>query len=696
MTYLIGVDTGGTFTDCVVMDDAGQLYMGKAPSTPSDFSVGTVEAVRVTAEAMGLSLEGLLGQTSLFSHSSTMGINAVITRSGAKTGLITTAGFEDTILIMRIMGKFAGLGEDAIKRQVKREKPAPIVPKELIRGVVERVDYKGAVVTPLNWDSAMEAVRYLATQGVEAIAVALLWAQANPDHEQQIKQMVQELYPHIFVTVASDLVPVLGEYERTSTTVMNAYVGPLVAHAQERLDHRLKEAGFRRSILVAQAHGGCLPVAAAVKQPVGTMSSGPVAGLVGSKYVADLLGYDNVITTDMGGTSFDVGLIYGGRIEPAVETVVAQYHLAIPTMAVESIGAGGGSIAWVEPGTGILKVGPRSAGSAPGPACYGAGGTEPTVSDADLVLGYLNPDYFLGGRKTLSREAAWQAIKSHVADPLGMDVPEAAAAIYTIVNAHMSDLIRGVTVGRGYDPRQCALFAYGGAGPLHAWVYGKEAKAVVVPTTASVHSAMGTLASDIVYNYQVGAPMRVPVDPDRFNGIFQDLEARARKDLHGDGFSEDAVVLSRYVDMRYMRQVHHVRTPCPAGRLGTHELEGVWSAFEALYERLYGKGAAYKEAGMQVITFRLEARGSIPKPALRKHRLESRDPSRALKGNRRALLAGQWQDIAVYGSEKLQAGNVVDGPAIIETPITTILVGPAQTASLDAYLNTTIRRSGAQ
>ncbi|MBI2919360.1 MAG: hydantoinase/oxoprolinase family protein [Chloroflexi bacterium] len=695
MSYLVGIDTGGTFTDCVVMDDGGQLFMGKAPSTPDDFSLGIVEAVRVTAESMGLSLGGLLRETSLFSHSSTMGINAVITRSGAKTGLVTTAGFEDTVLIMRIMGKFAGLGEEAIKRQVKREKPAPIVPKELIRGVVERVDYKGTVVTPLDRDGVVEAAHYLASQGVEAVAVALLWSQANPAHEQQIKLIVQELYPQTYVTISSELVPVLGEYERTATTVMNAYVGPLVARSQERLEKRLKDGGFQHSPLVAQAHGGCLPIAAAAKQPVGTMSSGPVAGIVASKYVADLLGYDNVITTDMGGTSFDVGLIYGGRIEPAVETVVAQYHLAIPTMAVESIGAGGGSIAWVEPGTGILKVGPRSAGSAPGPACYGAGGTEPTVTDADLVLGYLNPQYFLGGRKALSREHAWQAIKTHVADPLGMDVPEAAAAIYTIVSAHMSDLIRSVTVGRGYDPRQCALFAYGGAGPVHAWVYGQDARAIVVPSTASVHSAMGTLASDMVYSYQVGTPMRAPVDTDRFNGLFDELEARARKDLRGDGFSDDAISLSRFVDMRYMRQVHHVRTPCPRGRLTPRDLEGVYGAFEALYERLYGKGAAYKEAGMQVITFRLEARGRIPKPALRKHPLQSRDPSPGLKGSRRVLVAKQWTDVNVYSSVQLAAGNVIDGPAIIETPITTVLIGPDQQGSLDAYLNTTIGRKGA-
>ena len=694
MAYLIGVDTGGTFTDCVVMDEAGKIHVGKAPSTPQDFSEGILQSVRVTAETLGMTLERLLGQTSLFCHGSTAATNALLTRSGAKTGLITTIGFEDTIFIMRVIGKNAGLGEEKIKRQVKSEKPVPVIPKTLIRGVHERVDYKGEIVTPLDREGARGAVKLLADSGVDAIAVALLWAQANPAHEQEIKRLIKEMYPDIYVTTSSDLVPVLGEYERTATTVINAYLGPLVSRYLQQLEGRLKGAGFQHSPLVAQAHGGSLRVDQAVDQPVSTIHSGPVAGVIGSKYVADLLGYANVITTDMGGTSFDIGLISEGAAEPALETIIDQYHLLVPMIGVTSIGAGGGSIAWVEPVTNRLRVGPSSAGAEPGPVCYDAGGTEPTVTDADLVLGYLNPDYFLGGKMKLNREKAAQAIKTKIADPLGMDLTKAAAGINAIVNAHMADLIRSVTVGRGYDPRRFVLFAYGGAGPVHATAYGKEAMGVIIPVTASVHSAMGALASDIVHPYQVGVPMQAPADVDRFNQVFADLDSRALHDLQRDGFSQEEMTLSRFVDMRYSRQVHGVRTPCPDGKLNAGDLEKVYSTFETLYERLYGKGAAYREAGMQITTFRVEARGSMARPALTKHPMSSSDPSGASKLPREAFFHRGPVIVDIYDFEKLQAGNVVPGPAIIESPITTILIDSDQTGRLDEYLNVIVGPKG--
>jgi N-methylhydantoinase A len=690
MSYFIGIDTGGTFTDCVVMDREGRLTVGKAASTPGDFSAGIVESVKVTANSMGMTLEELLGQTTLFSHATTTATNALITRSGAKTGLITTAGFEDTILIMRIKGRYAGLGEEAIKHLVKREKPVPLIPKVLIRGVQERVDYKGEIVTPLNRDSVIEAVRFLADRGVEAIAIALLWAQANPSHEQEIKRIVNEMYPDFYVSTSSDLVPLLGEYERTSTTAINAYLGPLVSKYLWRLGDRLGRAGYRGSPLVAQSHGGCLGLEETAQRPVGMINSGPVAGIIGAKYLADLLGYENVITADMGGTSFDVGLIYRGTPQKALETVVTQYHVLVPTIAVDSIGAGGGSIAWVEPVTNLLKVGPRSAGADPGPACYNIGGTEPTVTDADLVLGYLNPDYFLGGRMKLHQEKATQAIKTKIADHLGIDVAGAAMAIYDIVNSHMSDLIRSMTVGKGYDPRQCVLIAYGGAGPLHASAYAREAMTIVVPSTASVHSAMGALASDIVHTYQLSVPMKVPADSDLFNSVFASMETRAIDDLRKDRFKEEDTVIARYVDMRYMRQVHEVTTPCPGGRLSSEDLEKVYTAFETLYEKLYGKGSAYREAGMQIITFRVEARGRITKPKLIRYEMNPPDPSAALKTKRQTFLHGKSTNMDVYDFNKLQAGNMVPGPAIIETPTTTILIDSDQMARLDEWLNTII------
>ena len=618
-----------------------------------------------------------------------------ITRSGAKTGLITTAGFEDTILIMRIRGKTAGLSEEAIKHHVIYRKPKPLIPKALIRGVQERVDYKGEKITPLNRDSVIEAVRFLADSGVEAIAVALLWAQANPSHEQEIKKIINEIYPDLYVSISSDLVPLLGEYERTSTTALNAYLSPLVSRYLRQLGDKLGRAGYRRLPLIAQSNGGCLRLEDAVGRPVGMIDSGPAAGIIGAKYLADLMGYDDVITTDMGGTSFDVGLIYRGAPENAPETVMAQYCVSIPVIAVDSIGAGGGSIAWIEPVTNLLKVGPSSAGADPGPACYDTGGTEPTVTDADLVLGYLNPDYFLGGKIKLCREKAIHAIKTKIAEPLGMDVTQAAAAICDIVNSHMSDLIRNVTVGRGYDPRQCVLFAYGGAGPLHASAYAREALSTIVPVTASVHSAMGALASDVLHTYQLSVPMKVPADPDRFNSVFASMKTKAIDDLKKDGFKEEDTVIACFVDIRYVRQLHEVTTPCPSGSLSLEDLEKVFAAFETLYERRYGKESAYREAGMEIITFRMEARGRIAKPKLIRHELNSHDPSVALKTKRQVFLHGKSINMDIYDFSKLRAGNVVDGPGIIETPVTTMLIDSDQTARLDEWLNVIIARKEA-
>ena len=466
MPRMIGIDTGGTFTDCVVLNEDGQFTFGKAPTTPSDFSSGTIDSLRVVASGLNMTLEELLKDTILFSYGTTVATNTIINRSGAKTGLITTRGFEDTILIMRAIGRIAGLSEEEIMYMARTYKPDPLVPKPLIKGVRERVDYKGKVVIPLNINEVERVVDELVQRGVEAIAVVLMWSQANPIHERAVGTLISHRYPEIYLSLSSDLVPLIGEYERTATTVINAYLGPVIHQYLSSLGEKLKSYGLRVPSLVMQSYGGSLPAEGTVKRPVGLLSSGPVAGVIGSRYLAELLGYQNIITTDVGGTSFDVGLIYNGVIEMEKRPTISQYSLLIPMVDVKSIGAAGGSMARVEPATGLLKVGPKSAGADPGPVCYDKGGTEPTTTDADLILGYLNPDYFLGGRIPLKKEKAYEAIKTKIADPLGMDVIDAAAGVYAITNSQMSDLIRSISVGRGYDPRTCVLFSYGGAGPL--------------------------------------------------------------------------------------------------------------------------------------------------------------------------------------------------------------------------------------
>jgi len=692
MSYVVSVDVGGTFTDCVIVDDQGRIAFDKAPSTPPNFSIGILDATRVTAESMGVDFEALIQDTKLFFHGSTVATNTIVTRSGAKVGLITTQGFEDTILIMRIKGRWIGQGEEYLKHMVKSDKPEHIVPRPLIKGVRERVDYKGDILIPLKIETVKQAIKELMAERVQAIAVCLLWAFANPSHEQEINTLIKEMYPDIYVSLSSELVPKLGEYERTASTVVNSYIGPACSRYLFALEDDLKRKGLRQSPLIMQSHGGVLPVKSTAEKPIGMIGSGPVGGLIGAKYLAELLGYRNVITTDVGGTTFDVGLIYDGEPELAREPSVSQYSLMMSSIEITSIGAGGGSVAWVDPSTNLLKVGPHSAGAVPGPVCYDRGGTEPTVTDADLILGYLNPDYFLGGKMKLNKAKAIEAFKGKIADPLGLSVEEAALGAYEIVNAHMADLVRSITVHRGYDPRRCALFAFGGAGPLHAPEYGKEAMVIVIPYTASVHSAMGIATSDVVHAYEIAEPMAVPVDGKACNAVFERLEKMARQDVLREGFKDEEIVVTRYLDMRYMRQVHEVRTPVPNTNITAEVLDQVYGEFEELYEKSYGKGSAYKEAGMQIVTFIVYGIGKIKKPALSKYELEDEDPSIALKGERLVFTKTEkaFVPVEIYDFGRLKIGNVITGPAIIETPVTTIIVSDYQKATVDGYKNVLI------
>ncbi len=693
--YVVGVDIGGTFTDCFVIDEKGSVTYDKSPSTPHDFSLGVLESVRTVASRLNKSLEELLRETALFVHACTVATNALINRSGAKTGLITTKGFEDAILIMRARGRIAGLGDVARVRMVRTDNPEPIVPKPLIKGVRERIDYKGLVLMPLQREDVVKAVTNLANSKVSAIAVSLLWSFANPIHEQQIKEIIHELKPDINVTISSEISPLTGEYERMATTAINAYLAPATFAYFSALEGSLRANGLRHPPLIFQAYGGSLPIAKAGKHAVSTIASGPVGGVLASQYFGELLGHRNVIATDVGGTSFDVGLILDGVVELAREAIIEQYTYQTPRIEVESIGAGGGSIAFIEPISGLLKVGPNSAGAVPGPACYDIGGVEPTVSDADLMLGYLNPEYFLGGRIKLNADKARHALEEKIAKPLSIDPVEAAAAIYDIVNAKMADLIRKVTIERGYDTRVCVLFAYGGAGPIHAGVYAEDlgVKEVIVPITAAVHSAMGVALSDVMHSYSVSDRMALPAPIDRVNRHFEELEMRTKEDLRDDGFEDKNILIRRYLGMKYRRQVHELLIPVPLGKLSENALEQISDDFERMYDRLYGQGAGYKEAGIEIATFKVEGVGKISKPVMARQPLGSPDSSKAIKAKRDVFFRklGGFKKINIFDMERLQAGNIIEGPGVVETPVTTIVIHPRQRAEIDPYLNVVIR-----
>ena len=693
MNYIVGVDIGGTFTDCVVMDEQGTVTLGKALSTPDDFAACALNALADAAQNLGLADENeLLGATRLFFHACTVADNTLITRTGPKTGLLTTAGFGDTLLIMR--GRTTdGLTESEAFRASTQSKPEPIIPRALIEEVAERLDYKGSELIRLEAQEIARAVRALVSRGAESIAIVLLWSLANDGHERALADYINEHHPAIYLSLSSEVAPYLGEYERTATTAFNAYVGPKIAAYLTRLGALLKSKGLGREPLVMQAYGGVLGIDDTCRNAVGTIESGPSAGIVGSRFIGAQLGVSHVLATDMGGTTFKVGVIRDGLVEKDHRPILMRYQLFLTKIWVESIGAGGGSIVWIDPETGLLKVGPQGAGSSPGPVCYGLGGSEVTVSDADLVLGYLNEECFLGGRMRLDKEKSLEVLRKKIADPMNMSVADAASGIYRITNSHMSDLIRRATVERGYDPREFTLFAFGGAAPVHAGRYAAELdiKEIVVPLTASVHGAVGLVSSDVIYQYGRSERLSVPAEIKRIRDGFTGLVERAVGSLRAAGFAESEMHIVRSLDMRYRQQVHELNVPFAPGIAGLSEaeLEEIYDRFDELYELTYGPGAGYREAGKEIMAFRVVATGELKKPRLRKYALQQNHAEAALKRERPVYFEEQmdFMPTKIYDYGRLAPGSELAGPAIIETPITTIVINPKDRALVDEYLN---------
>lgn len=693
MNYVVGVDIGGTFTDCVVVDEGGKVTIGKSLSTPADFAQGALNAANDAAQNAGLkNADELLSATQLFFHACTIGDNTLITRAGAKTGLILTKGFGDTLHMMR--GKIAeGLTENEIAHRSALDKPEPFVPRKLVEEVPERIDYKGTELIRLDVEAAEQAIDRLVSKGVESIAVCFLWSIINDDHERQVAELLKKKYPNLFFTLSSDVTPYLGEYERSATTVFNAYIGPKISSYLRNLQRTLHSKGLKREPLIMQAYGGVLGIAATCKNAVGIIESGPAAGIVGTRFLGEHIGEKNILATDMGGTTFKVSVVRDGVIERDYKPVILRHSILSTKIWVESIGAGGGSIAWIDPDTGLLKVGPQGAGASPGPVCYDVGGAEPTVSDADLVLGYLNENYFLGGRMKLNKATTIEVIREKIAKLLKMTEVEAASGIYRIANSHMSDLIRKATVEKGHDPRNFVLFAFGGAAPVHASRYAAELgiRQVVVPLTASVHGATGLISSDVVYEYGKSDHMVVPIEATRVNENFSGLLDRALSDLRAAGFEDSDVLINRSVDMRYRYQVHELNVPFPAGTtaITAKEMEGLYTLFDDLYEKAFGQGSGYREAGKEILTLRLTATGPLKKPDIKAERVRRSDGAQALKGQRGVYFEEERKFVStrVYDFTQLHPGVEFDGPAIIESPVTTIVVNPKDRAAMDEYFN---------
>ena len=678
-SFAVGIDVGGTFTDAVAVDSDGRVVSAKTPSTPHDYGEGVHRAIEQLADVLGTTDRDLLGRTAFLAHGTTSSLNALVQRKVGKVGLITTAGHGDSLFIMNVEGRYLGLSSHEIQDILRRRKPEPLLPRTLVWEVDERVDAQGRVLVPLNEDHVRAAVAALVAQGVTAIAVSLLWSFRNPAHEQRIRDIVREAAPQLYVTLSSELTPRIREFARTSTTVMNAQIGPRLRDYLEPLSAELRRRGLNGPLLVMQSSGGTVTAAEAPQAAITTVGSVLSGGVVGAQRLARQLGHKNVVATDVGGTTFLAGLIVDGAPVRASTTIINQHPVNVPTLRVNAIGSGGGAIAWLDDG-GNLRVGPRSAEAWPGPACYGLGGELPTNTDANLVLGILSPRGLLDGRRPLSLDRARTALRT-IGDPLGLTPEEAAAAVYAIQNAQTGDLLRKIVVEAGQDPRDFAVYAFGGAGPAHCVEYSRELGVgeVIVPLgpVASAFSAYGLCASDVSVTSELSDPSVFPCPVARVRENFVALEEQVRQKLDAQGLELASVRFEREIDLRYSMQMTELATPVPPGRLTDADVEAVVDRFERLYSDRNGPGSGFREAGFQAVTYRVTATARLPFDV----RLPEVAPATgavedALLEIRRVNLDARvgFEDTPIYDYRRLGNGHTVVGPAVVQVPTTAVVV----------------------
>jgi N-methylhydantoinase A len=693
LRFFIGTDVGGTFTDIWVSAGDGQTRVFKSPTT-ADVLSGVIDGLQLAADAYGLGFEAFCSQIERFGHGTTVGLNALLTGNAARTAVITTRGFGDTLEIGRLKRQTSGMNEMERTDAYLRNRIPPLVPRDMIIEVDERIDVKGNVVKPLDEAGARAEIRKLKDRNIEAVAICTLWSTHNPSHERWLRDLVLEELPGVFVSCSHEISPGVGEYARMSTTAGNAALGPLAGRYLSSLEAKLQTAGMKVPVLMMTCAGGVLPTAVLNDRPAFALFSGPAGGVMGSRATGAQAGFDNIVTMDIGGTSFDVGVIVSGKPIMRTEIAVAGADIRVHSIDVESIGAGGGSIAYVE--FGELRVGPRSAGANPGPACYGRGGTRPTATDADLVLGVLDPDNFIGGRMKLDVEAARRAIDDHVAKPLGMSVIEAAWSIRQILDSKMADLLRRMTIERGYDPRDFTLLANGGAGPSHAWVLGEELglNSFVVPAAATAESAYGTGNSDLGFTAERPAYARISPGatptPEQLAHVSNAVKAateEVRNNLALAG-PKSGIKVERFVAIKFRGQTNHLDIPFEGDNFTLDTFKAVTGAFEKQYELLFGRGAAFSNAGYELISVRVMGTGALPPPALatKGERFEPR-------GKRSVVFrdAKTSVETVIYRTSFPKDGETAHGPAIIEFPGQSVVVPPGASAKADSFGNIHVR-----
>ncbi len=686
MGYRIGVDTGGTFSDMVVFcEETGKVEVIKVPSTPKDPGLAIINSL-TEAAAKGIKAE----QISFFSHGTTVGTNALLEDRTAKVGVLLTEGFRGINDIYQV--SIAG----AEIYDIYGEMPKALVPSRLCGEIRERIDFQGEVVTPLDRKQTREAILRLKDKKVEAIVVCLLFSFANPAHEHEVKEIAQEVFPECSVYLSCEILPQIREFIRLSTTVVNAKIGPVLERYLGSLESKLHSIGVKtKQLYIMQSNGGVTTFSAGHKKAVTTVLSGPAAGAIAASRLAESTGFSNAIGFDIGGTSSDISLIREGRVVETSRNLIGSWEIGSPMLDINSIGAGGGTIARVDEG-GALKVGPQSAGADPGPVCYGRGGTEVTVTDANLVLGYINPDYFLGGKQKLSKEKAEAALRTKIAEPLGVDLLDAADGVIRVVNTHMEQGIKSISTERGYDLRDFVLIAFGGAGPVHA---GRLAEAVgipkvVIPRLPGVTSAEALLSSDVRHDYIQSKLQTISaIDVENLNKDFSALRDRARDDFTREGFAEDEVELLQSLDLRYVGQGYELTLPTPSGPLTADQLRVTRSSFDQMHARLFGHKAENRP--VEVVNYRVNAVVRTKKIQYPSYAPSKQSVDVARKEKRDVHFGRSEGTVTcpVYDRAQLAPGHKIAGPAIIEQMDSTTVVYPHHSVAVDAHGNLLITRS---
>ncbi len=692
----VGSDVGGTFTDLWVWASDGRANIFKAP-TSANILTGMSEVMELAADWLGLDLAEYCARIERFGHGSTVGLNALLTGRAAKTAVLTTQGFRDTLEIGRMKRQFAGLTELEVTDQYQRGRWPPAVARKMVLEVPERMDWKGSVIQPLDESQAGACLKQAVRDGVEALAICTLWSTSNGAHEKRLAEMAAEALPDAFISTSHITCPVVGEYERMSTTALNAALGPVMSHYLSEMESTFEGYGLCAPVLVMTGAGGVVSAGAASSLPASAVLSGPAAGVMGCHAAARQAGLDNVLTMDVGGTSFDVGMIHGGKPLMRARTEVAGGVILLPSIDVATIGAGGGSIASVEHDS--LEVGPQSAGADPGPACYGRGGKLPTATDADLVLGILDPENFLGGRMALDMGAAKRAIRTHVAKPLGLTVNRAAWGIRRVFETRMADLLRRVSIERGHDPREFTLFATGGAGPAHAYSLCAEVglENFAIPATATAQSAYGTGTSDLRHAAERAVYGRLSsggqANSDQVRSIaaaLKDAEAEVRAALKMDRIPHGEDRVERSLGIRYLGQTNQLEVPAGLGKPTTKSIAAAIESFEEMYEALFGRGAGFRQAGFEISHARAVGTGVLDAlPGTAKG--EKLKP----KGSRAVIFDNPERPVKtkVFAVTHPRASTRVQGPCIIEYPGHTAVLPPGSKARADKFGNLHVRVS---